>query len=164
MYSLREQCSFTKYLHFYSIQHIITMENEKMLVLTCLTSALFLPYNCINILFPLKWLLSFSLAFVTSPILKFVLYIFRFISALFALLYLILSFYILTFISFNFYLSYFGIILSKLLFWFIFFPIVLVVACWSFFVSYTDYNNKPVFGSDTCWFDRKWIYIVATIK
>ncbi|KAM7354845.1 methuselah-like 8 isoform 1-T3 [Cochliomyia hominivorax] len=79
----------------------------------------------------------------------------------FALLYIILSFYILTFISFNFYLSFFGIILSKLMFWFIFFPIVLVVACWSFFVSFDYYNNKPVFGNDTCWFDPRNFSIVV---
>ncbi|XP_037811136.1 probable G-protein coupled receptor Mth-like 8 [Lucilia sericata] len=79
----------------------------------------------------------------------------------FALLYIILSFYILSFISFNFYLSFFGIILSKLMFWFIFFPIVLVVACWSFFVSFDYYNNKPVFGNDTCWFDPRNFSIVV---
>uniref|UniRef100_A0A1I8MZL9 Methuselah N-terminal domain-containing protein n=1 Tax=Musca domestica TaxID=7370 RepID=A0A1I8MZL9_MUSDO len=74
---------------------------------------------------------------------------------IFAMLYLILSFYILTFISFNFYLSFFGILLSKLMFWFMFFPTVLITACWSFFVSYTSYNNRPVFGSDICWFDPR---------
>uniref|UniRef100_A0A1I8PA77 Methuselah N-terminal domain-containing protein n=1 Tax=Stomoxys calcitrans TaxID=35570 RepID=A0A1I8PA77_STOCA len=80
---------------------------------------------------------------------------------LFALLYLILSFYILTFISLNFYLSFFGIILSKLMFWFMFFPTVVIAACWSFFVSFTYYNNKPVFGNDICWFDPRNYSIVV---
>ncbi|XP_073843947.1 methuselah-like 8 [Musca autumnalis] len=79
----------------------------------------------------------------------------------FAMLYLILSFYILTFISFNFYLSFFGIVLSKLMFWFMFFPTVLIAACWSFFVSYTSYNNRPVFGNDICWFDPRNYSIVV---
>ncbi|KAL9910338.1 methuselah-like 8 isoform 1-T2 [Glossina fuscipes fuscipes] len=79
----------------------------------------------------------------------------------FALLYLVLSFYILSFISFNFYLSFFGIILSNLMFWFIFFPIVIIAACWSFFVSFDLYNNRPVFGNEICWFDpRNWSILV----
>ncbi|XP_075162406.1 methuselah-like 8 [Haematobia irritans] len=80
---------------------------------------------------------------------------------LFVLLYLLLSFYILTFISLYFYLSFFGIILSKLMFWFMFFPTVVIAACWSFFVSFTNYNNRPVFGNDICWFDPRNCSIVV---
>ncbi|XP_017484764.1 PREDICTED: probable G-protein coupled receptor Mth-like 8 [Rhagoletis zephyria] len=79
------------------------------------------------------------------------------------ILYLVLSFYVLSFMSFNFYMHFHGIILSRLMFWLIFFPITLVAVGWSIFAA----NNLYDISSDTCWFDpRNWsimIYYYAPI-
>lgn len=79
----------------------------------------------------------------------------RVLAASFALLFLVLSFYILSFISFKLYLSFNGVVLTQLMFWLIFGPIVLIAIGWSFFVGFSYYGPKPIFGGDTCWFDRK---------
>ncbi|EDV95977.1 probable G-protein coupled receptor Mth-like 8 [Drosophila grimshawi] len=85
----------------------------------------------------------------------------------FALLFLVLSFYILSFISFKLYLSFHGVVLTKLMFWMILGPIVLIAIGWSFFVGFSYHGAKLVFGGDTCWFDpRTWtvmIYFFAPI-
>ncbi|XP_037933026.1 probable G-protein coupled receptor Mth-like 8 [Teleopsis dalmanni] len=79
----------------------------------------------------------------------------------FALCFLVLSFFILTFISFNFYLNFHGVILTKLMFWLTFCPIVLLCVGWSFYVGFDYYQNKPIFGGDSCWFDpRNWSIMV----
>ncbi|XP_067642827.1 probable G-protein coupled receptor Mth-like 8 isoform X2 [Eurosta solidaginis] len=64
--------------------------------------------------------------------------------------YLVLSYYILSFISFNFYIHFHGIILSRAMFWLILFPIVLVGVGWSIFSAKNNYEGKAVFGGDTC--------------
>ncbi|KAM8709458.1 hypothetical protein ACLKA7_016289 [Drosophila subpalustris] len=75
----------------------------------------------------------------------------------FTLLFLVLSFYILSFISFKLYLSFNGVVLTKLMFWLILGPIVLIAIGWSFFVGFSYHGAKLVFGGDTCWFDpRNW--------
>ncbi|XP_012157164.1 probable G-protein coupled receptor Mth-like 8 [Ceratitis capitata] len=77
------------------------------------------------------------------------------------ILYVVLSFYILSFISFNFYMHFHGIIMSRLMFWLIFFPIALLTVGWSIFAANNDYDGKPIFGGDTCWFDpRNWSIMV----
>ncbi|EDW68794.1 probable G-protein coupled receptor Mth-like 8 [Drosophila virilis] len=84
-----------------------------------------------------------------------------------ALLFLVLSFYILSFISFKLYVSFHGVVFTKLMFWLIFGPIVLIAVGWSVFVGFSYYGAKLVFGGDTCWFDpRNWsimIYFFAPI-
>ncbi|XP_053955699.1 probable G-protein coupled receptor Mth-like 8 isoform X1 [Anastrepha ludens] len=83
------------------------------------------------------------------------------------ILYLVLSFYILSFISFNFYMHFHGIILSRLMFWLIFFPIALLTVGWSIFAANNIYDGKQIFGGDTCWFDpSNWsimVYFYAPI-
>ncbi|ALC44065.1 mthl8, partial [Drosophila busckii] len=73
----------------------------------------------------------------------------------FTLLFLVLSFYILSFISFKLFLSFQGVVLTKLMFWMILGPIVLIAIGWSFFVGFSYHKSRLVFGADTCWFDRK---------
>ncbi|XP_017057714.1 LOW QUALITY PROTEIN: probable G-protein coupled receptor Mth-like 8 [Drosophila ficusphila] len=84
-----------------------------------------------------------------------------------ALMYLVLSFYILSFIAFKLYLSFHGVVFTKLMFWLIFTPIVLIAVGWSFFVVFSYYGSRLIFGGDTCWFDpRNWsimIYLYAPI-
>ncbi|KAH8274992.1 hypothetical protein KR018_008392 [Drosophila ironensis] len=75
-----------------------------------------------------------------------------------ALLYLVLSFYILSFISFKLYVSFHGVVFTKLMFWLIFAPIVIIAIGWSVYVSFSYYGSRLVFGGDTCWFDRKSTY------
>ncbi|XP_017066296.1 probable G-protein coupled receptor Mth-like 8 [Drosophila eugracilis] len=83
------------------------------------------------------------------------------------LMYLVLSFYILSFIAFKLYLSFHGVVFTKLMFWLIFTPIVLIAVGWSFFVGFSYYGTRLIFGGDTCWFDpRNWsimIYLYAPI-
>jgi len=67
----------------------------------------------------------------------------------------VLSFYILSFISFKLYLSFNGVVLTKLMFWLILGPIFLIAIGWSVFVGLSYHGAKLVFGGDTCWFDRK---------
>ncbi|XP_030375542.1 probable G-protein coupled receptor Mth-like 8 [Scaptodrosophila lebanonensis] len=85
----------------------------------------------------------------------------------FTLLSLVLSFYILSFISFNLYLNFHNVILTKLMFWLILGPIVLIAVGWSVFVGFSYQGAKLVFGGDTCWFDpRNWsvmVYLFAPI-
>ncbi|XP_060654203.1 probable G-protein coupled receptor Mth-like 8 [Drosophila nasuta] len=85
----------------------------------------------------------------------------------FALLFLVLSFYILSFISFKLYLSFHGVVLTKLMFWLILIPIVIIAIGWSFYVGFSYHGAKLVLGGDTCWFDpRNWtvmIYFFAPI-
>ncbi|KAH8302402.1 hypothetical protein KR044_005930 [Drosophila immigrans] len=85
----------------------------------------------------------------------------------FALLFLVLSFYILSFISFKLYLSFHGVVLTKLMFWLIFVPIVIIAIGWSVYVGFSYHGAKLVFGGDSCWFDpRHWtvmIYCFAPI-
>ncbi|XP_026847314.1 probable G-protein coupled receptor Mth-like 8 [Drosophila persimilis] len=83
------------------------------------------------------------------------------------LMYLVLSFYILSFVSFKLYLSFHGVVFTKLMFWLIFTPIVLIAIGWSFFVGFSHYGSRLVFGGDTCWFDpRNWsimVYLFAPV-
>ncbi|KAH8379937.1 hypothetical protein KR009_008101 [Drosophila setifemur] len=83
------------------------------------------------------------------------------------LMYLVLSFYILSFISFKLYLSFHGVVFTKLMFWLIFTPIVIIAVGWSFYVGFSYYGSRLVFGSDTCWFDpRNWsimLYLYAPV-
>ncbi|XP_028895024.1 probable G-protein coupled receptor Mth-like 8 [Zeugodacus cucurbitae] len=78
------------------------------------------------------------------------------------IIYMVLSFCILSLISFNFYMHFHGIIMSRLMFWLIFFPIALLTIGWSIFAANNDYDGKPIFGGgDTCWFDpRNWSIMV----
>lgn len=71
-------------------------------------------------------------------------------------MYLVLSFYILSFIAFKLYLSFHGVVFTKLMFWLIFTPIVLIAIGWSFFVGFSYYGTRLIFGGDTCWFDREY--------
>lgn len=70
-------------------------------------------------------------------------------------MYLVLSFCILSFISFKLYLSFHGVVFTKLMFWLIFTPIVIIAIGWSFYVGFSNYGARLVFGADTCWFDRE---------
>ncbi|KAH8345646.1 hypothetical protein KR067_000367 [Drosophila pandora] len=83
------------------------------------------------------------------------------------LMYLVLSFYILSFISFKLYLSFHGVVFTKLMFWLIFTPIVIIAIGWSFYVGFSYYGARLVFGGDTCWFDpRNWsimVYLYAPV-
>ncbi|KAH8297639.1 hypothetical protein KR054_004662 [Drosophila jambulina] len=83
------------------------------------------------------------------------------------LMYLVLSFYILSFIAFKLYLSFHGVVFTKLMFWLIFTPIVLIAIGWSFFVGFSYYGSRLIFGGDTCWFDpRNWsimVYLYAPV-
>ncbi|KAH8369636.1 hypothetical protein KR093_000405 [Drosophila rubida] len=79
----------------------------------------------------------------------------------FALLFLVLSFYILSFISFKLYLSFHGLVLTKLMFWLILGPIVIIAIGWSVYVGFSYHGAKLVLGSDTCWFDpRNWTVMI----
>ncbi|XP_068142344.1 probable G-protein coupled receptor Mth-like 8 [Drosophila tropicalis] len=84
-----------------------------------------------------------------------------------ALMHLLLSFYILSFISFKLYLSFHGVVLTKLMFWLIFTPIAFIAVGWSCFVCFSYHGSKLVFGAETCWFDpRNWsvmVYFFAPI-
>ncbi|KAH8347105.1 hypothetical protein KR059_005315 [Drosophila kikkawai] len=83
------------------------------------------------------------------------------------LMYLVLSFYILSFIAFKLYLSFHGVVFTKLMFWLIFTPIVVIAIGWSFFVGFSYYGSRLIFGGDTCWFDpRNWsimVYLYAPV-
>ncbi|XP_020808721.1 probable G-protein coupled receptor Mth-like 8 [Drosophila serrata] len=83
------------------------------------------------------------------------------------LMYLVLSFYILSFIAFKLYLSFHGVVFTKLMFWLIFTPIVLIAIGWSFFAGSSYYASRLIFGGDTCWFDpRNWsimVYLYAPV-
>ncbi|XP_039966335.1 probable G-protein coupled receptor Mth-like 8 isoform X2 [Bactrocera tryoni] len=78
------------------------------------------------------------------------------------IIYMVLSFYILSLISFNFYMHFHDIIMSRLMFWIIFFPIALLTIGWSIFAANNDYDGRAIFGGgDTCWFDpRNWSIMV----
>ncbi|TDG40405.1 hypothetical protein AWZ03_013176 [Drosophila navojoa] len=84
-----------------------------------------------------------------------------------ALLFLVLSFYILSFIAFKLYVSFNGVVFTKPMFWLIFGPIVLIAVAWSVFVGFSYHGSRLVFGGDTCWFDpRNWsimIYFFAPV-
>jgi len=85
-------------------------------------------------------------------------YITSFVTSLasLTLMFLVLSFYILSFIAFKLYLSFHGVVFTKLMFWLIFMPIVIIAVGWSCFVSFSYYGSRLIFGGDTCWFDRKY--------
>lgn len=60
-----------------------------------------------------------------------------------------------SYISFSFYMTFLGVVLTKFIFWLSFSPILGLNIGWTIYVSFATYKQNPLLGNDICWFDRE---------